>query len=384
VSIKKVVAAYLLRTGLVLLSVLLALSLSEAGIRLYEHLESNPLSGLIGPTSNPYAFYQFDPKLGWRNTPGAAGIFKRWEFEFPVRINKFGMRSKEVNLEPAPGIFRIAVLGDSFTWGLGVPDEERFTELLDRPGKTEVLNFGVSGYGPVQYSLMVDDVLRFKPNMIIVCFCLENDLLDNVLGFNYGYFHPYYELSADGKLVLFGYPLQNIKTLRQRQTDHIAAIFKKDLGGLSKLEMIQILISQISSRTLDVREPSGVRGFTSAMIYHPEQFPREPEEQWLNTAILINKKIFALIKEKTAAHNVSLLVVTAPSKREYGGCKLGSKSEIDWNSVNDLRRSLDGLEIPLLDTTQDLDCSDFWRFDGHWNPQGHWKIARAIAHWLHI
>ena len=123
-------------------------------------------------------------------------------------------------------------------------------------------------------------------------------------------------------------------------------------------------------------------GFSSAMIYHPEKFPHEPEEQWLNTAILVNRGIFSLIKEKTSAHNVSLLVVTAPSKREYGGCKLGGKGEIDWNAVNDLRRSLDGLDIPLLETTRDLDCRDFWRFDGHWNPRGHQKIALAIELWL--
>ena len=47
----------------------------------------------------------------------------------------------------APGEFRVAVLGDSFTWGFGVPYGERFTEIVEaRDRKINVLNFGVEAF----------------------------------------------------------------------------------------------------------------------------------------------------------------------------------------------------------------------------------------------
>jgi len=77
------------------------------------------------------------------------GTYKREEFEYTISINRYGMRQHPVSTKRKAGDYSIAVLGDSFVWGIGVADEDRFTEFLERelPG-TEVLNFGVSGYGP--------------------------------------------------------------------------------------------------------------------------------------------------------------------------------------------------------------------------------------------
>ena len=46
--------------------------------------------------------------------------------------------------------FRVAFLGDSFTWGVGTPYGERFTEIVESLNpKINALNFGVTGYSPV-------------------------------------------------------------------------------------------------------------------------------------------------------------------------------------------------------------------------------------------
>ena len=46
-------------------------------------------------------------------------------------------------------------MGDSFVWGWGVADQERFTQILEAayPQKSETLNYGISGHGPTQYLL---------------------------------------------------------------------------------------------------------------------------------------------------------------------------------------------------------------------------------------
>jgi len=64
------------------------------------------------------------------------------------RTNSRGLRGPERSAIPAPGIFRIAVTGDSTTMGSGVLEEERYTDLLERRlgPEYEVLNVGMSGF----------------------------------------------------------------------------------------------------------------------------------------------------------------------------------------------------------------------------------------------
>lgn len=352
--------------GLVLASVLLGLLLCEMGLRSIEFLKG---VRLVGTTGDQYEFYRFDPKLGWSNAPGTVGTFRRREFEFPVRINGFGMRSREVNLEPSPGVLRVAVMGDSFVWGLGVPEEERFTDLLNIPDKLEVLNFGVSGYGPVQYSLMLDDVMRFKPRLLLVSFCLENDFLDNVLGSNYGYAHPYYELTADGALLLSGYPLRDI-----------GAALQKSRARGSRL--LQVVLSPWTRKVLEAPEPSSMKGLTSSTLYRARRTLSEREVRLRDQAVLVNRKIFALMREKAAARHVPIAVIVAPTKPEYGGCQSGRGSARNRNAVEALRLSLEGLGIPLIDATGEFNCGDFWIEDGHWNARGHRKISAAVGRFI--
>src|SRR5436190_20010067 len=47
----------------------------------------------------------------------------------PVRSNSLGLRDREMPPK-TPGKYRIAVIGDSITWGQGIEENERFTNLL--------------------------------------------------------------------------------------------------------------------------------------------------------------------------------------------------------------------------------------------------------------
>lgn len=103
-------------------------------------------------------------------------------------INSAGFRDRERSLEPPPGIFRIACLGDSFTFGEGVKAEDVYPARLEallnereitRGSKTryEVLNFGVCGYSTRQERLQFELVAsRYKPNLVLIAM-VENDNL---------------------------------------------------------------------------------------------------------------------------------------------------------------------------------------------------------------
>ena len=105
-----------------------------------------------------FVFYKYDRFLGWKNKPLSEGYFTMPDSTTFVKINSKGLRDKEYQYDKQRGVFRILVLGDSFTWGYGVELKEIFTERLENMlGKNvEVLNAGVTGYGTDQEMLFLE------------------------------------------------------------------------------------------------------------------------------------------------------------------------------------------------------------------------------------
>lgn len=82
-----------------------------------------------------------------------------------IRTNSAGYREREFDRPKPPGVYRIAFLGDSFTFGQGIREEERLSNLLERElrkrsSRIEVLNFGCSGHNTVdEVKVLKTDVL---------------------------------------------------------------------------------------------------------------------------------------------------------------------------------------------------------------------------------
>jgi len=162
---------------LVNLSLLLGVSVFcllvlELGLRL---LSSQPISRKEG-----------DPDLGWYHVPNTSFLYSRQEFRVRVDYNSWGMRdTKHQSLKP-PGVYRIAVLGDSFIEGREVVLDSVYSKVLERHLRQkgvscETLNFGVNGYGNDQELMLLKKyALRFEPDLVILAFC-KNDLLNNLI-----------------------------------------------------------------------------------------------------------------------------------------------------------------------------------------------------------
>lgn len=93
-----------------------------------------------------------------------------------ITINRFGMRDKDYEIEPAADTYRAAVLGASLVMGWGVGDGEAFEALIeDRLNREwsdgtfarfELLNMGVPGHKPPQQLVMMERALEFEPDAI--------------------------------------------------------------------------------------------------------------------------------------------------------------------------------------------------------------------------
>lgn len=91
-----------------------------------------------------------------------------------IRTNRFGLRGPDPTIPKPAGMLRILMLGDSFTFGFPVNDEETFAHLIEqglraRGYPVEVINGGVSGYSPtLEYVSLRDDFLKFEPDLVMV------------------------------------------------------------------------------------------------------------------------------------------------------------------------------------------------------------------------
>ncbi|MCB0352305.1 MAG: SGNH/GDSL hydrolase family protein [Bdellovibrionales bacterium] len=129
------------------------------------------LRTIIVPHPNDSIIYEL--------APGSDVVFQR----APTRINSCGMRDQEFSIPKPPGTIRIAFLGDSFTFGWGVKEEESFPSVAEKilnrffasDFKVETLNFGVPGYSTFQEVASFEEkALDFDPDAVVVFF-VEND-----------------------------------------------------------------------------------------------------------------------------------------------------------------------------------------------------------------
>ena len=110
------------------------------------------------------------------------------EAEYTIKINGQGLRqNQDVPLQKKAGQYRILVLGDSFTFGLGVNNDETYPAQLEKllngtngGGKYEVINAGFAGGNcPLTHYLFLKDHGRqFSPDLVIEGFFAGNDLQD--------------------------------------------------------------------------------------------------------------------------------------------------------------------------------------------------------------
>jgi lysophospholipase L1-like esterase len=126
------------------------------------------------------SIYVPDFDIGKRLRPG----FRGEHYGVEARINSHGMRDDEMTRRKPPGEFRILALGDSWTFGAGVEQDESWPQRLEaelaggsRP--VQVVNTGVSGYETFHEAFYYANGLRdFEHDLVLVGLYPVNDVHD--------------------------------------------------------------------------------------------------------------------------------------------------------------------------------------------------------------
>lgn len=144
----------------------------------------------------------YDKHLGWRLSANWKGRHIHHDFDVAYSINRHGFRGN-FRAKRKHGMKLHAFVGDSFTFGLGVDDDETFVYLLNlQPEQSRIfLNFSIPGFSTDQEALLIEKrVFDFSPDGIFLVVYLMNDLLDNELPYPLQARNakPFFELTRKG------------------------------------------------------------------------------------------------------------------------------------------------------------------------------------------
>ncbi len=189
-SVGRRIGRWLGRLGLLLFGLVLAMVGAELGVRM---LSPRGYENILINTPDFYddSIFQADTELRQVLKPGAVALMQTPEFRTEVRVSSLGTRGPELG-EKAPGTLRVLTVGDSFTLGVQVDEDETFSgrlgpllsEALGVP--VEVVNGGVDGYGTgAAWRRAARLVGPAQIDAVVMTFFTNNDYLDNA-GFNPG------------------------------------------------------------------------------------------------------------------------------------------------------------------------------------------------------
>jgi hypothetical protein len=318
----------------------------------------------------PAAFVELDllGRRSWERSPGAfltrhhgensypdlvpaSNGFQRLRGNYDCRwtIDSLGLRSSEVLPTPEQA-FRILVLGDSQTFGLGVAQHETFCARLaprleQRSGhEIAVFNAGVPSYGTYEELWKLDRVAPLvRPDLVLVVVHVDNALVSDAGNDLYNNF----ERLSLGK----GAPLHEVKDA---------------FAGASFLARHSHLYSRVRLLLRRLRrQPShldAVRTSRSTMA-------RELETTWKETRRLLGR-----IDEVARAVGARTLVVHLPAPPSL---ELQDRSAFDELRASGLPvvSVFDALEAERRGDTRRV-C---FPIDGHYNAAAHARIAEALA-----
>jgi len=204
---------------------------AELGLRAWYFIADVPIYRYSGQTSEALelgwlertrrsgspmmlSFDRYHPRLGWSLKPNLRE--HRFKDHPPVTSNAQGWRAGyDFEKTKRENTIRIAAIGDSFTFGEAVSDDETWPAALGAQIQAaEVMNFGIHGYGTDQQLLVLEDyVLDYNPDVVVLGFFVE-DITRNGVTFR-DYAKPMFVLD-NGELVLTNTPIPTPEELLAR------------------------------------------------------------------------------------------------------------------------------------------------------------------------
>lgn len=288
--------------------------------------------------------YEYSPYTDYIIKPSQQLTFASKEFTTEVTTNSYGLRGKELDLTRE---YRIMLLGDSFTFGHGVSDEEAYAALLQDklntlPEKPLVINAGHNGYDTRrELNYLKYYGYKLNPDLIIVDF-MFNDAYSN---------SGEYWFSTVPTGFARHIPFQSVATLIEYLKQPKVLLYKlgfKMKGNVRNVDHFDCL-----------RENKCEKGWNATFGY------------------------LSQLNEYTKENNMQLAIVNIPSQEFFDSEK---NSTFNPKLVSEkLKAFAENNNIQFIDLSNaGFEKADYFPQDGHWKVSGNIKAADYVFEKLSV
>jgi lysophospholipase L1-like esterase len=286
-----------------------------------------PLAGVM---------FSQNPQFGFWNRPNLRA--KRFQSEpntpfYRVTTDAKGYRGLRPVQTPKPqGVRRVVVLGDSFTFGVGVDDKDTFPAQLERElnrtaakgtdgaARCEVVNAGCPGWGTEnELAFWRARSKELQPDLLVVAF-FRNDLADNMR-------HFLFQVTPEGKAVY----KPNVELSRAKQIAEKIPFY----GFLSEHSHLLNLLRRIvakrvmgsmpqktAGRSESEKGPSSAKEKVAEEMHEQAQASRELREQLRVYQVLME----ALLSD-ARSQGVPVVLLPLPGRMDCEGDPTPETSE---------------------------------------------------------
>jgi hypothetical protein len=339
----------LFRLIAVILGFAAAFGLAEIAVRTICPQETGPVR------------FAFNPQLGEIPVPNQKGRqAHRGNFDFTYSNNSLGFRGSREYGPKKPGEFRLLLLGDSFTYGLGVNDNQTYGYHLQQSLRRHhldavVIDAGNPGHG-TDYALKLFQTFGAK---------LQPDV--TVLGF----FPAFFERDAQGEYYTIG-PNGELSARRLQPATGKIKTFLFHFPGYSWLiswSQAANLVKQAAVNYLvQANQDHHEGGLTSGLVVFSK-----PEATGFSNAA--NRKLTEIylnhLREAAKKTGSALLVCYIPISSEVEAYRRTGKISRDEQTVKDIIAGQGGtlLSLTALLAADPEPLRALYYREGHWTPR---------------
>jgi hypothetical protein len=333
----------LIRGVMMLLSLTVALALAEVLLRMLWPQQTGPVQ------------FVYDPIRGAIPVPNQrARRILPGVYDYTYSNNSLGLRGAREYAERQAEKNRILTLGDSFTYGIGVNDDQTFASLLEQiMSDCEVINGGNGGTG-TDYALKFFQSIgrSLHPDTVALCF-FSNDFQDNEQG-------KYYEVK-DSSLTS--------RDLSKSVTARKAFLNIPSYNWLITHSHLANLIKQSFVRySLRAEKTTGHNSEAT------NEYSNDSNKRLTERYIV---ELWRAVRESQA----SFFVFYIPSANEVLGYRANETKSQDEAALEQITRQH---QIKLISLTEALARSGYsiqtlYYVEGHWKPLAHQLVATVMA-----
>jgi len=314
---------------------------------------------------------QIHPTRTYSLKPNQKTRLRYNNYDYILRTNSLGLANPEIAIEKSdPNTKRILIIGGAFSMPEGMEYEHAYPSILQQklkealnPIPIEVINAGVTGYGPVEEYPQLKELLPLlKPDIVIYEFFI-NEFQEATL-------------SAEDRLKGIGF-------IRQYRTSYQKLLSRSQ--AIANLKKFQSRLKESIKGA-----PERWRYFKSLLNYYATGENNIYSGESLAAIRHYLKSMNSVCQQFKAGFIIyfvpGAVAVSQPSDIAYfpAGQDVTDRSKYDLTRpLRNLHIIADPLGIPVVDLTpalkshaaQPVYFPDSW----HWNEEGHKVVAGVIA-----